>query len=353
MLWRFGPHAVNNQFTVIGDPQGFSHQHDVRRIANGHITAFDNGNFVATQSRAVEYAMDERRKVATLVWSFQHSPSILATYMGNVQRLPDGGTMIGWGGAGTLQKMTELRADGSTNFEIGYLPENLVTYRAFRYPWRTTLFSVDRDSILFASAGNTDPVARDVVVHNPGPAPIDLNSTVVAGNPAFSLVPFFSGTLPADPGTLGPGQSMTVRVEFAPPGPGEYHGKLYVASVGSTDLIAQDVALTGIVADSTLARRSGVSALAPDDPTPLQFSASFENPVHDAATLRYTLPHPAWVRLDVFEVRGRRVTSLVDGEMAAGDHLIEWRPEALPSGVYFCRLEAGEETLTRKITLLR
>jgi hypothetical protein len=347
MLWRFGPHAVNNQFTVIGDPQGFSHQHDVRRIANGHLTVFDNGNFVATQSRAVEYALDERNKTATLVWSFQHTPPILTTFMGNVQRLPDGGTMIGWGGATTFPKMTQLRPDQSTNFELAYSRGNIWTYRAFRFPWRTTRIAVDRDSLLFASSGMPGGVARDVVVRNPGPDPLVLNSVDVAGDPGFAVVP-------VAPETLAAGQSTTVRVEFLATGPGDYHGKLYVASVSSTDLIAQDVALTGVVADPALVRRSAGDALAQDDATSLQFSASFQNPVRDdVAMLRYSLPRAAQVTLEVFGVRGRREQSLVDGVQSAGEHLVEWRPEALPSGVYFLRLVAGDETLTRKIALIR
>src|SRR5204863_4868205 len=39
IIWRMG--GRNNQFTFIGDPTGFSHQHAIRRIANGHVTLFD------------------------------------------------------------------------------------------------------------------------------------------------------------------------------------------------------------------------------------------------------------------------------------------------------------------------
>src|SRR5262249_2613358 len=54
MLWRLG--GKNNQFTFVNDSLGLSYQHDIRRLPNGHITIFDNGNYHSVKgSRAVEY----------------------------------------------------------------------------------------------------------------------------------------------------------------------------------------------------------------------------------------------------------------------------------------------------------
>ena len=53
----------NNQFTFPNDPIPLSYQHDVRRLPNGHITIFDNGNYrVPPFSRAVEYAAEATRR---------------------------------------------------------------------------------------------------------------------------------------------------------------------------------------------------------------------------------------------------------------------------------------------------
>ncbi len=43
MIWRMG--GVHNQFTIVNDTIPFHYQHDIRRIANGNITLYDNGNF--------------------------------------------------------------------------------------------------------------------------------------------------------------------------------------------------------------------------------------------------------------------------------------------------------------------
>ena len=70
IIWRWG--GKNNEFTFVDDTRGFSHQHAVRRIPNGDVTLFDNGNFHSPPfSRALEYRLDELGKTATLVWEYR------------------------------------------------------------------------------------------------------------------------------------------------------------------------------------------------------------------------------------------------------------------------------------------
>jgi hypothetical protein len=129
MIWRLG--GKNNQFTFINDPIGFSHQHAIRRIKNGNITLFDNGNFhTPSFSRAVEYALDEQNKTAVLVWQYRNNPDIYGFAMGYVQRLDNGNTLISWGAANP--SVTEVRYDGTKEYELS-LPQGVFSYRASRY----------------------------------------------------------------------------------------------------------------------------------------------------------------------------------------------------------------------------
>lgn len=131
IIWRLG--GRHNEFTFINDGIGFSHQHAVRRLADGHITMFDNGNFHSPVfSRAVEYVLDERGHTATLVWQYRHSPDLYGSAMGYVQRLENGNTLIGWGS--TNPSVTEVRPDGSVAFELT-LPQYVFSYRAYRLPF--------------------------------------------------------------------------------------------------------------------------------------------------------------------------------------------------------------------------
>ncbi len=128
IIWRMG--GKNNQFTFTNDSIGFSHQHAIRRIANGHVTLYDNGNYHTPQfSRAVEYRLDEKEKTATLVWQYRNTPDYFGPAMGNVQRLRNGNTLINWGT--TNPSVTEVTSEGAKAFEMT-LPEGVYSYRAYK-----------------------------------------------------------------------------------------------------------------------------------------------------------------------------------------------------------------------------
>jgi hypothetical protein len=130
IIWRLG--GKNNMF-IINDPTRFSHQHDIRRINNGNITFFDNGNFRFPEySRAVEYSLNEVNHTATLVWQFQREPQVVSSWGGNAQRLNNGNTFISWGGASNT--VTEVKPDGTIVFEASYVP-GIFTYRGFKETW--------------------------------------------------------------------------------------------------------------------------------------------------------------------------------------------------------------------------
>ena len=75
VLWRFGRNAKRNEFTIYGDSRGFSHQHDARRLPNGRLLLYDNGNCLNPRyARAMEYTLDEENLAATLVWQYWHWP---------------------------------------------------------------------------------------------------------------------------------------------------------------------------------------------------------------------------------------------------------------------------------------
>lgn len=92
-----------------------------------------------------------------------------------------------------------------------------------------------------------------------------------------------------------------------------------------------------------------------DDAAPLRFAldANYPNPFARSTTIAYELPEAATVRLEVFDVLGRRVRTLVDGEQNAGRHEVEFAVERLASGVYLYRLTADARMATRQLQLVR
>ena len=131
IIWRWG--GKRNQFTFVGDNRRFSHQHDIRLLPNGHYTLYDNGNGLTPEySRALEYVLDQTHKTATLVWEYRNTPDVFAWGMGNVQRLPNGNTMIGWGADRTNLDRGDAGWPKGFRAHDGFTHQS---YRAFRFVW--------------------------------------------------------------------------------------------------------------------------------------------------------------------------------------------------------------------------
>ncbi|KPQ01087.1 MAG: extracellular concanavalin A-like lectin/glucanase [Bacteroidetes bacterium HLUCCA01] len=89
-------------------------------------------------------------------------------------------------------------------------------------------------------------------------------------------------------------------------------------------------------------------------PTRYELAQNFPNPFNPSTTIGYALPEVADVRLEVFDMLGRRVATLVRNEThPAGNHAVTFDASMLTSGVYVYRLQAGSTTITRKLTLIK
>jgi hypothetical protein len=93
-------------------------------------------------------------------------------------------------------------------------------------------------------------------------------------------------------------------------------------------------------------------------PTRFALSANYPNPFNPTTNIDFSLPASERVRLAIYGADGRRIASLVDGPMPAGNHTVTWTGrsdsgELVASGVYFVRIEAGSFGQTRKMTLLK
>jgi hypothetical protein len=80
---------------------------------------------------------------------------------------------------------------------------------------------------------------------------------------------------------------------------------------------------------------------------------NYPNPFNPSTTVRFSLPQREHVTLKVFNVAGREVATLVDSEMAAGNHAVTFAPRELAGGLYFYKLTAGKFSQTRKAVLIK
>lgn len=90
-----------------------------------------------------------------------------------------------------------------------------------------------------------------------------------------------------------------------------------------------------------------------DMPSQIELSQNYPNPFNPTTNINFTLPEMADVRLDVFNVLGQRVATLVDGNMNAGTHTVQFDASDLSSGVYLYRLTSGSFTSHRSMMLVK
>jgi hypothetical protein len=82
------------------------------------------------------------------------------------------------------------------------------------------------------------------------------------------------------------------------------------------------------------------------------------NPFVSATMVGFTLPQSGHVDLAVYDVAGRRVATLFTGVKGAGDHSVPWNGvgddgRRVSAGIYFCRIQAGNTSATRKLVVMR
>jgi hypothetical protein len=80
---------------------------------------------------------------------------------------------------------------------------------------------------------------------------------------------------------------------------------------------------------------------------------NYPNPFNPSTTIRFSIPVQQHVTLKIYNVLGQEIATLVDDNVVAGKHVVQWQPEQIASGTYFYRLEAGSFRDSRKVVYLK
>jgi hypothetical protein len=270
-------------------------------------------------------------------------------------------SMVGTGGNG-------LRVSGSLYLNVYYNSVNMTGSNA--------------SSIAFFQNGGTDQnVENNIFVNSGGGYAVYINtpSTIAVSdyNDFFTtgaVLAYWGGADRANLAALQAAggkdaHSSSTSVAFV--SPSDLH--LTGASIGDRFLLGTPI--TGITTDIDgnvrsatkpyMGANEGSVPLAVDDkgveprngveqaPLEYQLHQNYPNPFNPSSTIRYSLPQESNVSLAVFSTLGQQVATLVRGEQEAGYHEVKFDATGLSSGVYFCRLEAGDFVQTRKLLLLR
>ena len=132
VLWRLG--GKRSDYS-LGPGVRFAWQHDARRQPDGTLTLYDN---VADEedadgaSRALVLDLDDERRRATVVRSYEHPSGLLATTQGNAQFLPGGNVFVGWG---SQPYFTEFDREGRVLLDGRFGVDGTDSYRVYRFAW--------------------------------------------------------------------------------------------------------------------------------------------------------------------------------------------------------------------------
>ena len=88
-------------------------------------------------------------------------------------------------------------------------------------------------------------------------------------------------------------------------------------------------------------------------PTRFYLNQNYPNPFNPSTTISYGLRKSGQVKLEIYNILGEKVATLIDAVQKAGNHQLEWSPQNLASGVYLYRLEAEGLVMTKKLILIR
>ncbi|MEO3750364.1 arylsulfotransferase family protein [Streptomyces sp. B6B3] len=132
ILWRLG--GENNDFDFADPADMPSAQHDARRLPDGRISVFDNGNYREPPfSRASYYELDEENMTGELVEAILPAEQIFAGFAGSVRELGNDRQLVTFGATGTIKEFD----DGEEVF-TAELEDRYLTYRAELADWHAT-----------------------------------------------------------------------------------------------------------------------------------------------------------------------------------------------------------------------
>jgi photosystem II stability/assembly factor-like uncharacterized protein len=120
-----------------------------------------------------------------------------------------------------------------------------------------------------------------------------------------------------------------------------YYTEFTKAAIGATATLA--------VPDSTMSTIDGPGAM----PSEFALHGNYPNPFNASTTISFTLASGSDVELAVYDILGRKVTQLYDGQLNTGSHRIAWSADYMSSGLYFYRLSVNGRENAGRMTLLK
>jgi hypothetical protein len=166
-----------------------------------------------------------------------------------------------------------------------------------------------------------------------------------------------AGWLSAEPrsGTVEPGDNANVEITFdaTTQAIGTYNGSLVVSGYDMNHMVDE---ITVPVIFNVIP--TGIEDAIAELPTEFALHQNYPNPFNPNTEVRFDLPADSRVKLEIFNVLGQKVITVIDEDMKAGYRSVTWNGDdgsgkQVASGVYFYKLTAGDHVFAKKMMMLK
>lgn len=152
------------------------------------------------------------------------------------------------------------------------------------------------------------------------------------------------------PSASGTTESLTID-DLSP-------GTTYYFAIKAADEVPNWSVLSNVFSATTLPFSLDIDEEEDIVPAGFELSQNFPNPFNPSTKIVYSVPIHSRIQINIYSLQGRLVKMLVDGSRSPGRYTVSWNGtdnegKRVASGVYFCRLAAGEFTESRKMMLIQ
>ena len=195
--------------------------------------------------------------------------------------------------------------------------------------------NVEPQSIDFGAVQFGSYIDTVIYITNKGTTDLFINSINIMGDDASSFSNTFNNAI-----TLKPNEEQKLSVRFTPKTEGTKNATQEIV----TDIGSICISLNG-------------NSIAQDNPmdilTEYSLMQNYPNPFNPTTTIQYAIPKDEFVKLTVYDITGKVVKELVNGNKPAGRYSIEFNASSYSSGTYYYKIEAGEYKNIQKMMLVK
>jgi subtilisin family serine protease len=214
----------------------------------------------------------------------------------------------------------------------------------------------DADSVIAVGAVSADSLLAYFSSRGPSydgrikPEVCALGVGVAAANPSGGYSVFYSGTSASSPLVAG---VAAVLLSANPQWTNMEVREALMMTASQADTPNNDYGYGLVNIWSAIFYNYSGSTIPPQRPASYSLNTAYPNPFNPAVTLSISMARASLVTIDIFDINGRRITTICNELLDIGDHHFIWDATARPSGIYIVRSTAGQIALSQKITLIK